>query len=178
MINHKVEAAFNKQIVAETYSAWLYLSMAGYFESLNLKGFANWMKCQAQEELTHAMLFFNHIGERGGKPSLGAIEAPPSEWKSPQAVFDAAYEHEQKVTGMINNLVELSTAEKDFAAGPMLQWFVKEQIEEESSTSEIAGKLKLVGTNGDGLLRLDAEAAARTFAYPPLVLGGGAAAGA
>jgi ferritin len=174
MINKKVEAAFNKQIVAETYSAYLYLQMAGYFEGLNLKGFSNWLKCQAQEELTHAMLFFNHLADRGGKARLGAIEAPTSEWKSPQAVFEAAYEHECKVTGMINNLVELANAEKDFAASPLLQWFVNEQIEEEAQTSELANKLKLVGSNGDGLLRLDADAATRTFVYPPPVLAGGA----
>ena len=82
MINRKVEAAMNKQIVAETYSAWLYLSMAAWFDGQNLKGFASWMRVQAQEELTHAMLFYNHIGDRGGRVVLGAIEAPPSEWKS------------------------------------------------------------------------------------------------
>jgi ferritin len=123
------------------------------------------------------MLFFKHLGDRGGKARMGAIEAPPAEWKSPQAVFEAAYEHEQKVTGMINNLVELAAAEKDFASSPMLQWFVNEQIEEEAQTSELANKLKLVGTNGDGILRLDAEAATRTFVYPPAVLVGGVAAG-
>jgi ferritin len=175
MLGKKLLDAINRQITAESYSAWLYLSMAGWFDEQNLKGFANWMKIQAQEELTHAMLFYNHILDRGGRVQLGAFEAPPNEWKSAQAVFEAALEHEKKVTAMINNLVELSVAEKDFAAGPMLQWFVKEQVEEEKNPSEIAGRLKLVGSTGDGLLRLDAEAAARTFVYPPPVLAGSAA---
>ncbi|HOX04933.1 MAG TPA: ferritin [Planctomycetota bacterium] len=177
MINKKVEAAMNKQIVAETYSAWMYLSMAAWLDEQNLKGFASWMKVQAQEELTHATLFYNHITDRGGRVQLGAIEAPPNEWKSAGAVFEAAYVHEQKVTAMINNLVELATAEKDFAANPMLQWFVKEQVEEEKNPSELAARLKLVGSTGDGLLRLDAEAGTRTFVYPPPVLAGAAGEG-
>ena len=176
MIGKKMLEAVNKQIVAETYSAWLYLQMAAYFEESNLKGFSNWLKVQAEEELTHATLFFNHLADRGGKIRLGAIEAPASEWKSPQAVFEAAYAHEQKVTGMINSLVELSIAEKDYASNPQLQWFVKEQIEEEKNTGEMAAKLKLVGSTGEGVLRLDAEAATRTFVYPPPVLAGGEAA--
>jgi ferritin len=175
MIGKKMQDAINKQITAETYSAWLYLAMAGWLEEQNLKGFAGWMKVQAQEELTHAILFFNHVIDRGGRVQLGAFEAPPNEWRSAQAVFEAALEHEKKVTAMINNLVELAAAEKDFAANPMLQWFVKEQVEEEKNPSEIAGRLKLVGSAGDGLLRLDAEAAARAFVYPPPVLAGGEA---
>lgn len=175
MIGKKMQDAINRQITAETYSAWLYLAMAGWFEEQNLKGFGNWMKVQGQEELTHAMLFYNHILDRGGRVQLGAIEAPPAEWRSAQAAYEAAYEHEKKVTAMINNLVELAAAEKDFAVQPLLQWFVKEQVEEEKNPSEIAGRLKLVGSAGDGLLRLDAEAAARTFVYPPPVLVAGTA---
>ena len=173
MMNEKVRKAFNGQIVAETYSAWLYLSMAACFDSRNLKGFAHWMKCQAQEELTHAMLLYNHLGERGGAVELGAIEAPPSGWESPRAAFEAALKHEQKVTGLINGLVELSAAEKDHASGPLLQWFVKEQVEEEASAGEMAESLKLAG-DGSALFMLDREAGARVFAYPPPALGGSA----
>jgi ferritin len=172
MIDEKVRKAMNDQIVAETYSAYLYLSMAACFESRNLKGFANWMKCQAQEEMTHAMLLFNHVLERGGRIELGAIEAPPSEWESPQALFEAAYAHEQKVTGLINAIVDVAEAQKDRASMPLLQWFVKEQIEEEASASEQAEALKLAG-DGGGLFMLDREAGARTFVYPPPVLAGG-----
>jgi ferritin len=171
VINEKVRKAMNDQIVAETYSAYLYLSMAAWFESQNLKGFANWMKCQAQEEMTHAMLLFNHVLERGGKVELGAIEAPPREWASPLAVYEAAYAHERKVTGLINAIVDVAEAEKDRAAMPLLQWFVKEQIEEEASASELVESLRLAGEGG-GLFMLDREAGARTFVYPPPVLAG------
>jgi len=174
MMNKKMLKAFNESVVAETYNAYLYLSMAAYFESLGLKGFTNWMKCQAQEELTHAMLFFKHIVERGGRVELGPIGAPPTEWKSPQAAFEAAYTHEQKTTARINGLVDLAEAEKDRMAMPVLQWFVNEQIEEEASTSEVASNLKLAG-DGSGLFLLDRQAATRTFVYPPAVLTGGSA---
>ncbi|MHC4914414.1 MAG: ferritin [Planctomycetota bacterium] len=172
MINEKVRKVMNDQIVAETYSAYLYLSMSAWFDGRNLKGFASWMKCQAQEELTHAILLFNHVLERGGKVELGAIEAPPSEWASPVAVFEATYAHEQKVTALINAIVDVAEAEKDRASMPLLQWFVKEQIEEEASASELLESLKLAGEGG-GLFMLDREAGARVFTYPPPVLAGG-----
>ncbi len=171
MINEKVRKAMNEQIVAETYSAYLYLSMSAWFEGRSLKGFAGWMKCQAQEELTHAMLLFNHVLERGGKVELGAIEAPPSEWASPVAAFEDTYAHEQKVTAMINAIVDVAESEKDRASVPLLQWFVKEQIEEEATASELLESLKL-GGEGGGLFMLDREAGARVFAYPPAVLAG------
>jgi ferritin len=171
VINAKVRKAMNDQIVAETYSAYLYLSMSAWFEGHNLKGFAVWMKCQAQEELTHAMLLFNHVLERGGKVELGAIEAPPSEWASPVATFEAAYAHEQKVTALINAIVDVAEEQKDRASMPLLQWFVKEQIEEEATANELFESLKLAGEGG-GLFMLDREAGARVFTYPPAVLAG------
>ena len=140
--------------------------MAAYFESINLKGFANWMRVQAQEELTHAMRFFDYINERGGVVKLAAIEQPPTEWKSPLDVFEATYKHEVKVTGMINSLVNLAMKEKDHATYNMLQWFVAEQVEEEASADEIRQQLKLIGKDGRGILMLDRELGQRVFTPP------------
>jgi len=108
MISKEMEQSLNEQINAEMYSAYLYLSMVAYFESVNLPGFANWMKVQAQEELTHAMKIYDFVNERSGRVTLKPIEGPPKEWPSPLAVFEAAYKHEQKVTGLINSLVDLA----------------------------------------------------------------------
>jgi ferritin len=163
MINKKLQKAFNQQINAETYSAYLYLSMAANLESMGLDGFANWMKCQAQEEMSHAMKFYTHILDRGGEVELLAIEKPQTKWDSVMDIFKAAYKHEQKVSSMINDLVDLAAAEKDHAAGPMLQWFVEEQIEEEKSADEIVNKLKLVKETSGGILMLDKEMAQRAF---------------
>jgi ferritin len=157
---------FNQQTNAEFYSAYLYLQMAAWFEEHNLPGFANWMRVQRLEEQVHGMMFFDHLAERGGHVELKAIDAPPADWKSPLAIFEAAYEHEQKVTGMINDLVNSAAAEKDHASGIFLQWFVTEQVEEEASALAIVEKLKLVG-DGGGLFMLDRELAARVFNPPP-----------
>ncbi|KKM65323.1 hypothetical protein LCGC14_1492410 [marine sediment metagenome] len=167
MINQKIQDRFNAQLVAETYSAYLYWSMSAYFESLNLKGFANWMRCQAQEEMVHAAKFYSFINDRSGRVLLGEIEAPPTDWESPLAVFQAAYGHEVKVTGLINGLVDLTIAEKDHAANAFLQWFVTEQVEEEASADEVVGKLKLTADAPSGLFLLDQELAARVFVPPP-----------
>jgi ferritin len=166
VISEKMEKAINRQLNRELYSAYLYLSMAAYFDSINLKGFANWMRIQAQEEVTHAMKFYNYLFERGGRAIMQEIEAPPSKWKSPLAVFEHTYEHEQKVTGLINDLVNMSVSEKDHATYNFLQWFVAEQVEEESSAGEVVQKLKLVG-DGGGLFMLDRELGQRVFTPPP-----------
>lgn len=155
MIGKKMEAAINKQINAELYSSFLYLSMSAHFESLNFRGFAGWLKIQAQEENSHAMRFYDHLIERGGKVKLEAIEAPKSEWKNPLEVFTDAYEHELKVTAMIYKLVEIARDEKDYAAESMLKWFVDEQVEEEANTSEIVGILKMIGDSKGSLYQLD-----------------------
>lgn len=167
MIKEKIQEALNQQLNAELFSSYLYLSMAAYFESINLKGFANWMRVQTQEELVHAMKFYNFIIERGGKAVLSAIEGPPTQWKSPLAVFEHAYKHEQKVTGLINNLVDLSIAEQDHATNNFLQWFVAEQVEEEASADEVVQKIKLMGDASGGLFMLDQELAQRVFTPPP-----------
>ena len=166
MINSKIQDSFNKQINAETYSAYLYLSMAAYFSSINLPGFANWMRCQAQEELIHAVKFFDFINERGGEVTLSAIDGPPTSWDSPLHAFEEAYKHEQKVTALINGLVDLAISERDHASSTFLQWFVNEQVEEEASTYDVVQRLKLAGDQGGGMFMIDRELAARTFVYP------------
>ena len=167
MISKKIEEAFNKQINAETFSAYLYLSMSAALEGMSLPGFANWMRCQAQEEMLHAMKFYSHIIERGGTVTLTAIEAPKVKWSDATEIFEDAYRHEQKVTGLINGLVDLAIEEKDHASNMFLQWFVTEQVEEEASADEVIQKLKLVGDGQGAMFMLDKEMAARVFTPPP-----------
>ena len=155
MINEKMQEALNKQINAEFYSSYLYLSMAAHFESVGLKGSAVWMRFQAQEENIHAMRILDYVCERGGAVTLTAIDGPPTEWDSPLAAFEAAYGHELKVTAMINDLVDLAGELKDHATVNMLQWFVAEQVEEEASADEVVNQLKMVGDSADALLMLD-----------------------
>lgn len=162
MISSKVENALNEQIKKEFYSSYLYLSMAAHFESINLKGLANWMKIQANEETKHAMKIYNYTLERGGKVVFQRMDAPPSKWESPERVFSDAYKHEQKVTESIDRMVDLARSEKDNATGVFLQWFVNEQVEEEASTHEITQKLKMIGGNPPALIMLDAELAKRS----------------
>jgi ferritin len=166
MLSEKMEKALNGQVNAEMYSAYLYLSMVAYFESLSLNGFANWMRVQTQEEMTHAMKFYDFINERGGRVLLTAIEAPQTEWNSPLDAFEAAYAHEQKVSGLINDLVDLAKSERDHASDNFLQWFVAEQVEEEDSASNIIEQIKLVGEGSGGLFLLDRELGQRTFTAP------------
>lgn len=165
-LSDRMVEALNRQLNAEIYSAYLYLSMAAYFESMFLKGFANWMKVQWQEELTHAMKFFNYISERGGRVKLYAVEEPQFEWDSPLAAFEHVYNHEVKVTRRINELVNMALEEKDHATYMMLQWFVNEQVEEEAAALEIVEKLRRIGKNEMGLLMIDRELAARKFTPP------------
>jgi len=166
MISEKIQQAFNDQINAETHSAYLYWSMVAYFESINLTGFASWMRCQVQEEMVHATKFFDFINERGGRVGLTAIEAPATEWDSPLAAFEAAYTHEQYITGRINDLVQLAREENDHAAEIFLQWFVTEQVEEEASADEVVQQLKLMAGAPGGLFMLDRELGQRVFAPP------------
>ena len=167
MINRKVQDALNYQLNREMYSAYLYLSMSAYFQSMNLKGFANWMYIQAQEEMVHAMKFYDFIIQRSGRVVLADIEAPQKDWGSPLEAFEHVYQHEQKVTELINNLVNLAIAEKDHATNNFLQWFVDEQIEEEASSSEVAEKIKIISEGTAGLYMLDNELGQRVFTPPP-----------
>jgi ferritin len=161
MIGKAMEAALVDQINAELYSAYMYLAMAAEFETQNLKGMAQWMETQAKEEVGHAKRFYDFINDRGGRVTLKPIDSPPFEWKTPAAAFQAAYEHEQKVSAMIHNLVDIARSEKDKAAEVMLAWFVDEQVEEEASTAEIADKLKMIKDSPNGLIMLDSTLAKR-----------------
>ena len=166
MLNNDMEKALNAQVNAEMYSAYLYLSMSAYFQSKSLGGFASWMRVQAQEEMVHAMKLYDFINERGGRIILELIEAPPTEWDSPLATMEAVYEHEQKVTGLINELVELALEKHDHATNIFLQWFVSEQVEEEDSANNVVEKIKLMGDARGGLFMLDRELGQRVFTPP------------
>lgn len=157
MMKQSVQDIINKQINAELYSAYLYLAMAVWCNDQNLPGFAHWLKLQAKEEVGHAMKFYHHLEERSARIDLKAIDAPPKEWKSPLAVFEAAYAHEQKVTGMIYDIVNLAQKEGDHAAAVMCQWFVTEQVEEEAQTLAIVERLKMAGDSKGALLYIDKE---------------------
>ena len=163
MISKKLENEINNQINAETWSAYLYLSMAAWFEDKNLIGFANWMRVQYHEEISHALKFFDYINERGGRVILQPIKAVKTDWKDEIEIFKETYEHEKKVTSMINNLVNIAIEEKDHASNNMLQWFVAEQVEEESNADELFQQLKFLKGNPHGLLMLDRELKQRVF---------------
>lgn len=157
MISKTMEQALGKQVNRELYSAYLYLAMSSYFESENMKGFAKWMRVQAKEEQAHAMKIYDHIIARGGKVVLLDIGAPKAGWKSAGKVFEETCAHEQKVTAMINALVDLAIQEKDHATFEMLQWFVKEQVEEENNAATILARIKCVGDIPGHLFCLDHE---------------------
>ena len=154
-MNQKVQDAINEQIADEFYASYLYLSMMTYFEAESLRGYAQWMRMQAEEEHVHAMKLVDFLIERGGRVQLRAIDKPMAEFESPLAVMQAALAHEQKVTESINNLYELAVAERDYPAQVMLQWFVTEQVEEEASAGGIVDQLTLAGDSGSALLMLE-----------------------
>ena len=166
MLKPKIEDAFNDQLNAEAFSAYLYWSMSAYFESISLQGFAGWMRVQALEEMTHAEKFFKFISERGGRVKLAAVDEPAVEWESPLAAFEAALAHEVMVTGRINKLVDLAVAESDHATQIFLQWFVSEQVEEEASADAVIQKLKLSGGAPGALFMIDKEMSLRVFTPP------------
>lgn len=161
MLSKPMQDAINEQIKNELYSAYLYLSMAAHFESTNLPGFAHWMKIQATEEAKHAMKFFEYVNERGGKVTLKAIDQPPSEFKSPVDIFKGAYAHEQKITATIHKLYERALKENDYPSQVMLQWYIKEQVEEEKNAESIIEQLKMAGDSSAALLMADRQFAAR-----------------
>ncbi|HOT04380.1 MAG TPA: ferritin [Methanolinea sp.] len=152
-----IEEALNKQLNAELFSSYLYLSMAAYCETIPMKGFARWLRLQADEERAHGMKFFDYIIEAGGTVKLAKIDAPKAEWKSVGEVFDQVYEHEKKVTGLIHTLMDLAIKEKDYATQNFLGWFVKEQVEEEANASEIQAQIRMMGDIVGHLFWLDHE---------------------
>jgi ferritin len=161
MLSKTIEKAINDQIRGELYSAYLYLSMSAYCESINFKGFAYWLRTQSQEEWSHAMKLFDHINDRQGRVILQSIEQPPSEFKSLVDIFDHVLKHERKVTEMIHQLYKLAVKENDYSTQVALHWFVEEQVEEEKTATDILEQLKMVGDQKGALLMLDGRMKAK-----------------
>ncbi len=166
MISKKMQDALNGQMAFEFYSAHLYLSMTAYMESIDLPGFAHWMRVQYQEEGLHAEKIFDYVIGRDGRAVLVPWEAPPQEWQSALDAFEAALTHEQSITGRFNDLTELAISEKDHASQIFLQWFVNEQVEEEASAKAVIQQLKMLGDSKAGLFQIDRELAQREFTSP------------
>jgi ferritin len=165
MIGKKLNDAMNEQIKNELESYYIYLSMAAWLHSKALDGMGHWMRVQAHEEMLHAMKFFNHLIDRGGKVALKDLKQLKIQWKSPLEVFQDAFEHEKFISKKINDLMSIARQEKEYASEPLLAWFTDEQIEEESNANKITEQLEMIGADKSGLLMLDRELAAR--AYPP-----------
>ncbi len=165
MIGEKTQAIMNEQIKNELESYYIYLSMVSYFHSENLDGMAHWMRIQAHEEMTHAMKFFDHIIDRGGKATLLDLKQLKTTWQSPLEAWEDAYDHEKFITGRIHAIVKLVREENDYTAEPLLAWFVNEQIEEEANTEKILRQMERIGDSREGLYMLDRELGARIF--PP-----------
>lgn len=162
MLNDKVEAAMNDQLQEEFQSAYVYLGMSAYAESQSFPGMAQWLRAQWEEELAHAMRFYNFILDRGSNVELRALEAPAEKYSSMLDVFEQALEHERSVTRSINDLYALVAQEKDFASQAWLDWFATEQVEEEKSVGQIVDDLRRIGDRGDGLYVLDRALGTRT----------------
>ena len=161
MISKKIQKALNDQLNAEFYSSYFYLSMSAYFESKDLQGFATWFRLQADEEYAHAMKIFEYIYQIGGEVKLTKIEGPKTDWDSFLEVFQDTFEHEQKVTKSINDILELAYVEKDHATVNFLQWFVSEQVEEEAISQQNVKKMEMIGDNKAGLFMIDKELGGR-----------------
>ncbi|MEM2142127.1 MAG: ferritin [Candidatus Thorarchaeota archaeon] len=160
-ISQSLTSAINDQLNFEIYSAHIYLSMATWFESKNLRGMAHWMRVQYREELEHAMKFIDHIVERGGRAIVGPVPGPKVEWSSPREAFEEAYNHEKLVTQRIYKIGELADKEGDRATASFLKWFYDEQVEEEANTLEILELLKMGGDSIPVLMQIDARLRAR-----------------
>jgi ferritin len=154
-ISKKLSEEINNQINYELYSGYIYLSMASWFEEHNLDGMAHWMKVQAKEEYEHAMRFWDHIVDRGGRVFLTTIEEPKKDWKSALEAWEDAYQHEMKVTKRIFKIGQIADEEGDRSAIPLLQWFYNEQVEEEEQTMKVRDLLKLIGDKTNALFMLD-----------------------
>jgi len=165
MIPQRVRDEMNDQVKFELESAYIYLSMVAWFHEQNLDGMAHWMRCQAHEEMIHAMKFFDHIVERGGEVTLLDLKQLKTTWSSPLEAWKDAHAHEQMISGRCRHITKVVREEGDYAAEPTMAWFNKEQIEEEANTAKVVAALEMVGDDKQGLLMLDRELGARVF--PP-----------
>lgn len=170
MLNEKVAELLNDQVNKELYSAYLYLDMANYYIDNDLDGFGNWFNIQAQEERDHAMLFVKYLQNNGVKVELKAIDKPDKEFTSFIAPLEVSYEHEQYVTSLIHNIYDVAYTVKDFRTMQFLDWFIKEQGEEETNADGLIKKYKLFGSDPKSLYLLNQELAGRVYAAPSLVL--------
>ncbi len=164
MISKKMEAALNEQVNKEFYSAYMYLAMSAYCNSIGLPGFSHWMRLQYEEENMHVTKMYDYILSQGGQVHLKAITEPPKEYGKPLDIFKKTLEHEQFVTASIHRLMELAIEERDFATQTFLQWYVTEQVEEESNVNDILAPLRMVGEDKGGLMMIDQKLEQRTLA--------------
>lgn len=170
MLDKRIGAALNEQIVKEFYSAYLYLDMAGWLEEQVLPGLAKWMRVQAQEESCHALIFFNYVCEKGAQPVLGAVAAPPAKFKSVSDIFRQVVAHERLVTVSIHKIADLAVEQRDHATKQALEWFIAEQVEEEASAEAMLRQAERL--EGDkALFLLDKDAGTRVFALPAPLTG-------
>ena len=167
MISEKIQEALNEQVNKEFYSAYLYLAMSAYCDTIGLPGFSNWMRMQFEEESLHVTKMYDYILDQGGQIHLKQIDEPPKEYGTPVDIFEKTLEHEQYVTGLIHDLMDLAVGEKDYATQTFLQWYVSEQVEEESNVNDILAPLRMVGKEGGGLMMIDQQLAKR---LPPAPL--------
>ncbi len=168
MISKKMEAELNEQMNKEFYSAYLYLAMSAYCNSIGLPGFSHWMRMQYEEETLHVTRMYDYILDQGGTVHLKAVEEPPKEYGTPVEIFQTTLEHEQFVTQSIHNLMSLAVDERDYASQTFLQWYVTEQVEEESNVNDILSPLKMVGDDKGGLMMVDQKLAGRAAPVPPV----------
>ncbi|MBQ2644563.1 ferritin [bacterium] len=166
MLNNKMEQAFNEQINKEFFSEFLYLAMKAKFSEMNLQGFVNWFDVQVQEERAHAFGMYDYVIERGGKIELQDIEKPIVKSEKPIEIFEQVLEHEQYVTSRINYLLDVAEEVKDRAAISFLDWYLKEQVEEEANVGRVLATLKLIGDDKNALLLFDKDLATRVFNAP------------
>ena len=170
MMDTKVRDLLNNQINKEFYSAYLYLEFSNYFEDKGLDGFANWYMIQAQEERDHAMLFYTYLQNENQKVTLEAIDKPDKVFESHMDVLKAGLEHEEYVTSLINDIYAAAYDVKDFRTMQFLDWFVKEQGEEETNANDLISKMELFGSDPKSLYMLNQELGGRIYSAPSLVL--------
>ncbi|HAW08640.1 MAG: ferritin [Chloroherpetonaceae bacterium] len=161
MLQQEIQESLNQQIIREMYSSNLYLSMAAFYASNNLNGFANWMRLQAEEELMHALKIFDYILDRNGKVKLEQIPAPPTSWENPISPFEDSYKHEQLVSSQINEIQDIAFRLKDYPTVSFLNWFADEQVEEEKNTNDILDRLYLAGDSKASLFLIDSSLSSR-----------------
>ncbi len=166
MISEKMQEALNEQVNKEFYSAYMYLAMSAYSNTIGLPGFANWMRMQYEEEIMHVTKMYDYIQDQGGVVTLKAIEQPPLEYGTPVEVFEQTLEHEQYVTSLIHKLMDLAVQEKDYATQTFLQWYVTEQVEEEANVNDILSPLRMVGEDKGGLMMIDQQLNGRAAPAP------------